>query len=221
MHTLIKKIYINENLFKVYFDKKDLKFTPGQHFSLSIPGMSVNREYSSYSSMNESEIGFLIRRVEGGIMTNILDKLSLGSKINIYGPYGSFVLNDETKQLNKIIFIATGTGIAPFVSIVNSYNLKNYQLYLGVRLKKDIPDYDLFDEEKCFYSISRESNIGKSNNFFKGRINDQIKKIDMIDNYKSFKYMICGNSSMISDVYDILVNEKKINPNNINMESFF
>ena len=33
--------------------------------------------------------------------------------------------------------------------------------------------------------------------------------------------MICGNSFMISDIYDILVNEKKINPNQIFTESFF
>ena len=33
--------------------------------------------------------------------------------------------------------------------------------------------------------------------------------------------MICGNSFMISDIYDILVNDKKINPNQIFTESFF
>ena len=67
MHKLLKKEYINSNLFKIFFEKKNLEFIPGQHFSLSIPGKSINREYSSYTSPKDKEIGFLVRRVEGGL----------------------------------------------------------------------------------------------------------------------------------------------------------
>ncbi len=220
MYELKRKVYINENLFKIFFNKKDLDFVPGQHFSLSMPGKSINREYSSYTSPHENEIGFLIRRVEGGIMTNLLDKMHVGESLNIYGPYGSFIVKDEFINNNQIIFIASGTGIAPFVSIKESYKLKNYKLFLGVRYVRDIPDSDKFSEDKCYYSISRESNL-TMNNHYQGRLTNQLKKIDYIDNYKDSLYMICGNSYMISDAYDILVNEKKINPNLIITESFF
>ncbi len=220
MYKLIRKEYINENLFKIFFEKKDLRFIPGQHFSLSIPDKSINREYSSYTSDNDNELGFLIRRVEGGIMTNLLDKMEVGSEINIYGPYGSFVLKDEYIKNKQIIFIASGTGIAPFVSIKKSFNLKNYKLFVGIREKKDIADADKFDEDKSYYSISRDNNLSK-NNHYKGRVNTQLDKIEYINGYESSIYMICGNSYMISDVYDILVKEKKIDPNLIITESFF
>ena len=220
MYKLIRKEYINENLFKIFFEKKDLRFIPGQHFSLSIPDKSINREYSSYTSENDNELGFLIRRVEGGIMTNLLDKMEVGSEINIYGPYGSFVLKDEYIKNKQIIFIASGTGIAPFVSIKKSFNLKNYKLFVGIREKKDIADADKFDEDKSYYSISRDNNLSK-NNHYKGRVNTQLDKIEYINGYESSIYMICGNSYMISDVYDILVKEKKIDPNLIITESFF
>jgi len=220
MHSLIRKEYINKNLFKIFFDRKNLNFIPGQHFSLSIPNKSINREYSSYTSNDSNEIGFLIRRIEGGIMTNLLDKMEVGEKINIYGPYGSFILNEKQISEKKIIFIASGTGVAPFVSIVESYNLKNYELFLGVRTSEDIPDAEKFYQSKCYHCISRDPMI-KQNNHYKGRITDNLDKLDFISDFDNAIYMICGNSFMISDVYDMLVKNKKINPNNIITESFF
>ena len=103
--------YINKDLFKIFIDKQDLQFFPGQHFSLSIPNKSINREYSSYTSSEDKELGFLIRRVEGGIMTNILDKMKVGESLNIYGPYGSFTLKDENIKNKQIIFIASGKSL--------------------------------------------------------------------------------------------------------------
>ncbi|MDB0034647.1 FAD-binding oxidoreductase [Alphaproteobacteria bacterium] len=220
MHKIIKKILINENLFKIYFEKKNLSFLPGQHFSLSIPGKSINREYSSYTSPNEDHIGFLIRRVQGGIMTNMLDKMKVGDGVNIYGPYGCFTPTQKQLLNKQIIFIASGTGIAPFVSIKKTYNIKNYKLFLGIRSRSDIADQDEFDQSNSYYCISRD-NILKQNNHFRGRITKNLDKLDYIESYLDAFYMICGNSFMISDVYDALVNEKGIDPNNIITESFF
>ena len=220
MFELKKKEYINPNLFKVFFDKKGLNFIPGQHFSLSIPGKSINREYSSYTSPDEEEIGFLIRRVEGGIMTNYLDQMKIGEPLNIYGPYGSFTLSEKQIDNKKIIFIASGTGIAPFVSIKKKYNIKDYEVFIGIRHKEDIVDSNIFDPSKSYFCISRDKKSEKNNHYL-GRLNDQINKIEYLNNYEDAIYMICGNSFMISDIYDILVNDKKIHPNQILTESFF
>ena len=207
MYKLKRKDYVNENLFKIYFDRKDLSFLPGQHFSLSIPGKSINREYSSYTSPEEEELGFLIRRVEGGIMTNYLDKMNIGEPINIYGPYGSFTLNKNQIDNNKIIFIASGTGIAPFVSMNKKYNLNSYEIFVGIRNKEDIVNDDIFKASQSYYCISRDDKAEKNNHYI-GRLNKQINNIEFIKDYEKSIYMICGNSFMISDIYDILVNEK-------------
>ena len=227
MYYLKRKEYINENLFKIFFNKNGLDFIPGQHFSLSIPKKSINREYSSYTCPNDDEIGFLIRRVEGGIMTNLLNEMKPGDPLNIYGPYGSFSLNSKKFSIDsedikdkQIIFIASGTGIAPFVSIKETYNISNYKLFLGVRTKEDIPDADKFNQSNCFTCISRDNKLSQ-NNHYKGRITDNLDKLDYIKDYENSIYMICGNSFMISDVYDMLVKEKNIDPNLIITESFF
>ena len=65
-------------------------------------------------------------------MTNYLNKMDIGDYLNIYGPYGSFTLNsfkDYAIDNKKIIFIASGTGIAPFVSIKKTYNITNYEIF--------------------------------------------------------------------------------------------
>ena len=220
MYKLLDKKYISDNTFKVFFEKKNLTFIPGQHFSISIPNKSINREYSSYTSPQDNYLGFLIRRVDGGIMTNILNNMKIGEEVNIYGPYGSFTLNEKQISNKQIIFIASGTGIAPFVSIKEAYGIKNYKLFLGIRSRQDIPDSEKFDQSKSYYCISREKNL-RQNNHFKGRITDNLDKLDFIEGFENATYMICGNSFMISDVYDMLVSEKKIDPNNIITESFF
>lgn len=220
MYFLKRKEYINENLFKIFFDRKNLKFLPGQHFSLSIPNKSINREYSSYTSPDEDEIGFLIRKVEGGIMTNYLNNLRIGDPVNIYGPYGSFSLSKNQIENKKIIFIASGTGVAPFISLKKKFDIKNYELFVGIRNKKDIVDSDVFGSDRSYYCLSREKKIDQNNHYL-GRLNNQINKIEYILDYENAIYMICGNSFMISDIYDILVNEKNIHPNQILTESFF
>ena len=65
MFQLKRKEYINPNLFKVFFNRNGLNFIPGQHFSLSIPGKSINREYSSYTSPDDEELGFFDKESRG------------------------------------------------------------------------------------------------------------------------------------------------------------
>ena len=91
---------------------------------------------------------------------------------------------------------------------------------MGIRHKEDIVDSDLFNPSNSYFCISRDKKSEKNNHYL-GRLNDQINKIDYVNNYEEAIYMICGNSYMISDVYDLLVTEKNINPNLIITESFF
>jgi ferredoxin-NADP reductase len=62
----------------------------------------------------------------------------------------------ETK---KYLFIGTGTGIAPFLSIIKTHNIENYKIMHGIRELKDKIDgldsekYEIYlTREKCFKS---------------------------------------------------------------------
>ena len=60
----------------------------------------------------------------------------VGDKVKILGPFGEFYLN--TYEEEKNIFFATGTGLAPFLSLINYHKINDYQIYHGVRYLEDI-----------------------------------------------------------------------------------
>ena len=55
------KVVYNDNLLSIKVDRGNIKFLPGQHFSISIKGKFINREYSAFSSDNNDEIKLSLR----------------------------------------------------------------------------------------------------------------------------------------------------------------
>ena len=196
-----------------------IKFYPGQFFSLGISDMSINREYSVASSSKREFIDFFIREVEGGSLTPSLRKLKRGDKIKILGPYGEFYLREFDKN-SEYIFIATGTGLAPFMSIIEDFNIKNYKVYHGVRHLNDA--YTNFDWSNYNLAVSREKTnfemkSKKIHNIQDGYVD---KYIDKLSADEKMLFFLCGNSLMVSNIYDNLL-EKNVNPQKIFTEIFF
>lgn len=213
--VLAKKEY-NQNLLSISVHKGDISFKAGQHFSLSIKDKFVNREYSVFSSEDSSIIEFLIRIVDGGVVSNQIKKLAIGDEIYIHGPFGKFLNFDKNKH-KKLIMIATGSGIAPFRSLTLSNNISNFKLIHGVRKKEDIIENESFKNGDVTYCISDDEN----HNYFNGRLTKYLNECD--DNIFSNEnmYYICGNKDMIADVYKILIEDHKISSKNIDSETFF
>jgi ferredoxin--NADP+ reductase len=96
-------------------------FEPGQYATLGLMGTEgklVQRPMSISSSADDlSEYEFFIRLVEGGAFTPLLWQRSLGDRINIKGPKGRFLLQDDGRTS---LFVASGTGLAPFMSMFDT-----------------------------------------------------------------------------------------------------
>jgi NAD(P)H-flavin reductase len=96
-------------------------FEPGQYATLGLMGTEgklVQRPMSISSSADDlSEYEFFIRLVEGGAFTPLLWERSLGDPINIRGPKGRFLLQDDGRTS---LFVASGTGLAPFMSMFDT-----------------------------------------------------------------------------------------------------
>ena len=92
VRKIIKKEFYNDNLFSFNVLRGDIKFKAGQHFSISLSGKFINREYSTFSHENSDEIEFLVRIVENGIVSNELKALNVGDEIFIHGPAGRLLL---------------------------------------------------------------------------------------------------------------------------------
>ena len=198
--------FLTENTFVLRTEKPSYKILPGQCFNLGVSGSGVNREYSIYSGVNDNFLEFLIRKVPEGVVSSELSNLVVGDAIDIDGPYGEFVI-DEQHLKKKFIFCATGTGIAPFNSFVKSFNDLNYLLLHGVRYENE--QYNSNDYEKGSYLSFISSKGKRVTQFFE----KQFPKDETI-------VYLCGNRSMITDVYDLL-SLNNFDTNNIITEVFF
>lgn len=93
-------------------------FLPGQYVQVGIPGTSFKRAYSFSSAPGSSMASFVVRNVPNGRMSTFLtDQAQAGQAIAMAGPYGSFYLRDVVRP---VLFLAGGTGIAPFLSMLEA-----------------------------------------------------------------------------------------------------
>lgn len=93
-----------------------LEFLPGQYVNLEIPGTSLTRSYSFSSPPGAKQADFVVRNVPNGRMSQFLaEEAQSGQPITFSGPYGSFYLRKVTRP---VLFLAGGTGIAPFLSML-------------------------------------------------------------------------------------------------------
>ncbi|MDB5196962.1 MAG: FAD-dependent oxidoreductase [Flaviaesturariibacter sp.] len=122
-------------------------FTPGQFVTLDLPiHEKPNKRWRSYSIASwpdgTNTFELLIVLLEGGLGTTYLfNEVQEGSELVLRGPQGVFTLpQDLTKDL---YFICTGTGIAPFRSMVHHIQRhdiphQNINLIFGTRSREDL-----------------------------------------------------------------------------------
>ena len=121
-------------------------FVPGQWLSVKArtpDGEEMIRAYSIASPPSENgHVAFCLNRVHDGFMSNHLCSLDTGAEITFQGPFGNFILHPPPRDT---VFIATGTGIAPFRSMLHwllaeSDRHQGRQLWLlfGARREQDI-----------------------------------------------------------------------------------
>ena len=96
-------------------------FEAGQYATLGLMGSAgklVQRPMSISSSADDlSEYEFFIRLVNEGGFTPLLWERTVGDPINIKGPKGKFLLQDDGL---RALFVASGTGLAPFVGMIET-----------------------------------------------------------------------------------------------------
>ena len=121
---LTRRVDLTESLgfFWVAYDGEPVDFEPGQYLTIGVEsnGKLIQRPYSVASSPREKDDGyeFYIRLVNGGLFTPLLWRLPEGHGMSMRGPKGKFVLEPDDDRQH--VFISSGTGIAPFVSMMKT-----------------------------------------------------------------------------------------------------
>jgi glycine betaine catabolism B len=186
-------------------------FEPGQFVTMDLPIHEKParrlRSYSIASWPNGSNVFELcIVLLEGGAGTTYLfNEIKEGSEITVRGPVGVFTLHEHALQ-NDLYLICTGTGIAPFRSMVQQIKLhniphKNIYLIFGCRTKADLLYFEelktLSDNMEGFHyipTLSREQWEGAA-----GYVHAVYENILKAVPNANASFMLCGWKAMIDE----------------------
>ena len=217
--TLINNLKRIDNKI-ICIDLKPLKRVPnfraGQFLHLSLDPYNPTREWpesrvfsiASAPEIRDEKISVIIS-IQGFYTKRIFNECKIGQKIWLKFPYGKFSLSSSS---NEIVFIAGGTGITPFLSMIESLFHTNDQtkisLYYGVQKKEHLVGEDIITQyaliNNQFHShISIEESLEAEHKHGKLDINSIIEETAT----KNSVYYISGPKTMIDDFKLSLINQ--------------
>lgn len=257
-NAIVKKIkYVNDYTATFTIEYKDEKavypdFVPGKYAILALPddkGSWIPRAYSIASAPSKKGLEFYIIRVKDGALTPKIFNLKEGDEIHLGEKRVGHMTLNGIESGSNLILISTGTGIAPYISIVREYYAYNKEKLV----KSD--NKPIFNTISIFHGVPFTDNLGykdellkleaKESNFYyfpivsreeyngkKGRVLDLIKDktYEKITDVKiergNTHVLLCGNPRMINDGIVFFENmgfslSKPLNPGNIHIEKYF
>ncbi len=190
-------------------EPKEIVFKAGQFISFEMPKEGhpypVTRPYSIASPPSISNrVLLLFNLVSGGPGSSYLYGLREGDPATFKGPAGSFHLREDPTK--RIVFVATGTGIAPFRSMILSAlerdGTQPLMLFWGVRSERDLyyqdEFQDLADRYPHFSFVTTLSQPGPEWTGVRGRVSSLIQ--ERVASVADLAVYLCGNGNMIEDV---------------------
>lgn len=216
----------------VQFETKDtitISFnTSGQPFhyragqfiniSLYISGEKITRSYSLSSSPKDDHPAITVKKIPNGIMSNFLFTHAHSIlEWEVEGPYGNFVLNEETTGQSEIVFLGGGSGITPLYSMLNHLgdSVSSISLIYANRNPEDIifgttiREWGISGKMKVTHALTGD-NIPDSfsADLVKGRLNRLIvKKLVKQTTEEPLKasYYICGPKQLMTIYREALI----------------
>ncbi len=187
----------------------ELHFKAGQFVSFNqvLEGKKIIRPYSIASVPNGNRFELCLNLVEEGLFSPFLFSLKPGDSVEMGAPLGFFVIRNPDKEA---LFIATGTGIAPFRAMAPDYlrhpQAKQLTLVFGVRRENSIYYRDDLDALARQHSNFRFwPTLSRPESSWTGRSGHvQTHLLEAIGDRRDLDVYICGLKAMVDDVRGIL-----------------
>ena len=184
---------------------EQLPYQAGQFvsFSRDFDGKRITRAYSTASPPAGNRFELCLNRVSDGIMSPWLFEVAPGATIDMKGPLGHFTLRYPP---NESIFVATGTGIAPFRGMLLQHLPENpdrhITLVFGVRYEQSL----MYREE--FERLTREYPgfrfwplLSRPEATWQGRTGHvQPHVLEALGDRRDVDVYVCGLHQMVDDM---------------------
>nr|CAA6805873.1 MAG: Ferredoxin--NADP(+) reductase (EC [uncultured Thiotrichaceae bacterium] len=217
----------NDKLFSFRTTREEsLRFRNGEFIMVGLEGepRPVMRAYSIASANHDDFLEFYSIKVPDGALTSRLQNIAIGDHVLIgKKPTGTLVTTDLLSGKN-LFLIATGTGLAPFLSIIqdpDTYEqFERVILFHGVRhiselgyyewLSESLPNHEylgeLISNQLTYYpSVTGEpfENQGRITDLLRGgKLCKQLGLPPL--NRETDRAMLCGSPSMLTETRDLL-----------------
>jgi ferredoxin-NADP reductase len=186
-----------------------LEFVPGQFTSFTdmIEGKEITRAYSmaaAPSGTNRFEL--CLNRVEPGHLSPRLFDMKPGDRIEMRQPLGMFVLRRPPRES---IFVATGTGVAPFRSMLQAHlnaSSPAFTLLFGVRYESHLLYREEFEKMALAHANFRFwPTLTRPDPGWKGRQGRvQAHMAEAIGDRRDLDFYLCGLKEMVDEVRGVL-----------------
>lgn len=211
-------------LVRLGFEEK-IELKAGQYASLKVTPEGMRRSYS-IAGIGETWVELIVDVSPMGPGSQYILGLKVGDGVELIGFLGSFVVEQKSYEDENVLFVATGTGIAPFYPMIEELVSKGYKgkinLWWGMRHEKDLYWWERLEEIKTknsnfdygiVLSKGDEKWQGK-----KGHVGDLIETASL-DWNKTSAYL-CGSKEMIMEMKEKLTS-KGIPEDKIYYEKFY
>ena len=192
---LLSRRWITEETFVIELTRPlSFQFTAGQRIRFF--HQNTERDYSLITQPAASPLALLVSKVAGGQFSPMLASAAIGTRFAITGPHGYFTYRPSTRPA---VFVATGTGIAPFLSMVRS-GITGFTLLHGVRSINELYYEIPFRRAALSYVpclSTAPSEFGKPGTGVSGRVTQYLEEHLPPGNYR---FYLCGGQEMIRDV---------------------
>ena len=184
---------------------EQLPYVPGQFVSFSdeIGQKKITRAYSTASPPRGNRFELCLNRVQDGFFSPKLFAMEPGEMLDMKGPLGHFILKYPPADS---IFVATGTGIAPFRGILQScldlHPDRQFTLVFGVRYEESLLYREEFEELERKYSNFRFiPTLSRPTETWKGKTGHvQSHVLEVLGERRDMDVYICGMKAMVDEM---------------------
>ena len=225
MGRVLSKVLLAEKVYEVDIMLPEvLIYRPGKYISLKVSESGIRRSYSVVG-FEKNVVKLLVDVGPGGVGSVFVENLSVNDEVEVMGFLGNFFLDwSELGDKKTVYFVATGSGIAPFLPMIREIRNRNPELkvvlWWGVRFVRRVYWQDKLKELKNNWSnfnfeiyVSRPESEWSGN---VGRVGDKLDEVETNDT----SWYLCGSTEMIEQIKNKLL-AKGVGDVDINYEKFF
>ena len=202
--TVLEVTHYTDRLFKFKTTRdKSFKFKNGEFamIGLETETKPLLRAYSITSTCYEDHLEFLSIKVPDGPLTSRLQNISEGDIILVKPKTTGSLVIDYLKPKKNLVLLATGTGIAPFISIVNDYEtyerFENVLLFHTVRDKNELAYLNELTKLSQNMNLKYIESVTNGNYVREGRFWDWIEESLPINfSMERDSIMVCGSPEL-------------------------